>query len=121
MIGKDEAVSIGRDYIWFSPGLTHGTQGFAKGPAPKRFMIEKVMTKITALFGMSQSPDKGGQRCAEALSGKIGNNGDLIGTPDGKLLGDPSDQKPLNPSFTRQDLIDEFWSLLQSLHPMPDE
>jgi len=53
MIGKDEAVSIGRDYIWFSPGLTHGTQGFDKGPALQQFMIEKVMTKITTLFGMS--------------------------------------------------------------------
>lgn len=111
----------GRDYIWFSPGLTHGTQGFAKGPALQRFMIEKVMTKITSLFGMSQSPDKGGQRCADALSGKVGNNGDIIGTPERKLLGDPSDQKPLNPSFTQQALIDEFWNLLQSLRPMPDE
>jgi len=61
-------------------------------------MIEKVMTKITALFGMSQSPDKGGQRCADALSGKVGDNGDIIGIPERKLR-----------------------NLLQSLRPMPDE
>jgi len=70
---------------------------------------------------LKKSPDKGGQRCADALSGKVGNNGDIIGTPERKLLGDPSDQKPLNPSFTQQALIDEFWNLLQSLRPMPDE
>jgi len=109
----------GRTYVWFSPGLTHGTKGFAKGPALKRFFIEKVMLKITRLLGMSQSTDKGGQRCADCLLGKVGSNGDILGTPKGKLLGVATDQKPFNPTFTQQPLIDEFWAILQSIHAMP--
>jgi len=110
----------GRSYIWFSPGLTHGTKGFAKGPALQRFFIENVMTKITGLIGMSQSADRGGQRCADCLLGRVGKNGDALGTPTGKLLGDASDQLPLNPSFTQQPLVDEFWDVLQSIRPMPN-
>jgi len=108
-----------RTYVWFSPGLTHGTQGFAKGPVVRRFFIEKVMTKITALLGMSQSPDQGGQRCSDCLLGKVGANGDLIGAPEGKLLGVPTDQRPLNPSFTQQPLINALWEVLQSVRKMP--
>jgi len=109
----------GRAYLWFSPGLTHGTQGFTKGPVLQRFFVNNVMTKITALLGMSQSPDQGGQRCADCLLGEVGENGDILGVPSGKLLGRATDQKPLNPSFTQQPLIDTLWNMLQSVHPMP--
>ncbi|MEM7297437.1 MAG: hypothetical protein AAF391_04125, partial [Bacteroidota bacterium] len=108
-----------REYIWFTPGLTHGTNGLASRSALKRFVAEKIMFGITGLLGLSQSPQKGAQKYVDALLGKYGTNGDILGAPEGKVLGKIVDQKPMNASLTNSLVIDAFWGLLQEVYPMP--
>ena len=107
------------EYLWFSPGLTHGTNGLAEMPAIKRFVMEKVMFGISGLLGFSQSPKQGAKKYVDALVGKIGSNGDVLGAPEGKVLGKISNQKPMNSSLTNESIINEFWSVLQSVYPIP--
>lgn len=109
----------GNKYVWFTPGFTHGTQGLAAMPAVKRFVMEKVMFGISGLLGFSQSPKQGAEKFAASLLGLIGSNGDVLGAPEGKVLGEITDQKPMNPTLTDQTIIDEFWDLLQSIYPIP--
>ena len=107
----------GNTYIWFTPGLTHGTKGLAAMDSPiKRFFMEKVMFGISGLLGFSQSPQKGAEKYVTCLIGKVGENGDVLGAPEGKVLGTITDQKPMNPSITDQALQEEFWNMLQLMY-----
>ncbi len=100
--------------VWFSPGLTSGSEGLKKLPALKRTVF-KMMFSIMNLLGKSQSAAQGGQKYADCLEGKVGKNGDLIGAPEGKALGNFTDQTPMNTAFSDQGLIDELWKILEEV------
>ncbi|PWJ40141.1 Rossmann-fold NAD(P)-binding domain-containing protein [Sediminitomix flava] len=100
------------EILWFSPGLTYGTNGLASKPKLERWFLEKVGFGMMALLGMAQSPERAAQKYVDSLTAKVGKNGDIIGAPQGKALGKLSDQKPMNSAFTDQNLIDEFWKIL---------
>ncbi len=102
------------EVIWFSPGLTSGSEGLKNLPFMKRAVFG-AMFGFMNLIGMSQTPQKGGRKFADCLNGKIGKNGDLLGAPAGKAIGKISDQSPLNSAFTNQGLIDELWTILEEV------
>lgn len=103
------------EVIWFSPGLTSGSAGLSHLPAAKRWFMNNILFGIFSLIGQSQTPKEGGRKFADCLEGKIGQHGDLIGAPAGKSIGRFTDQKPLNPLFTNQHMIDEFWEILMEV------
>lgn len=102
------------DAVWFSPGLTRGTQGLSSAPAFRRFMAERIGFPIMGLLGLAQSPADGGRKYADALGG-LGGNGDVLGAPEGKALGAIVDQRPMNPQMSDPALQDELWSLFEAL------
>lgn len=101
--------------VWFSPGLTYGTEGLKGLPTVKKWFMEKVMFGFMQLMGQAQSPADGGKKFADCILGKIGNNGDLLGAPEGKAIGRITDQTPMNADFTDQELIDGFWSIVEEV------
>ena len=106
--------SLGRDqeYIWFSPGLTAGTQGLDKVPNPKRFIMKHIGFPLLQLLGLAQGPKQAARKNVACLAGEYGKNGDLIGAPEGKALGKLVDQKPMNPALTNHLLRDAFWEIV---------
>ena len=101
--------------VWFSPGLTRGTRGLAAAPAAKRIFMERVMFPLMGALGLAQSPAEGGRKYADALAGKVGRNGELIGAPEGKALGPYTDQKPMHEGFGDVALQAEVWAMLEQL------
>ncbi|MCP4448999.1 MAG: SDR family NAD(P)-dependent oxidoreductase [Myxococcales bacterium] len=99
--------------IWFSPGLTAGTAGTASAGTFKNFIAQKIAFPIMRLLGKAQSPSDGGRKNADCLLGKVGENGDILGAPEGKALGTIVDQTPMNPAFSNKELRDEFWAILK--------
>ncbi|MEM6994999.1 MAG: SDR family NAD(P)-dependent oxidoreductase, partial [Myxococcota bacterium] len=67
--------------LWFSPGLTGGTQGLSGAPAARRFLLEKIGFPVMTALGLAQTPEQGARKNADALLGKVGRNGDVIGAP----------------------------------------
>lgn len=116
MVQKLASLNDDRTYVWFTPGLTHGTNGLSEMPAVKRFIMEKIMFGISGLLGFSQSPSKGARKYADAIKGKYGKNGEVLGAPEGKVIGKITDQKPMNSSLTDQALIDTFWEVLVEVY-----
>lgn len=114
-VSKWSQLQQDHEIIWFSPGLTSGSSGLNHLPVMKRWFMNKVVFGIFGLMGQSQNPAVGGRKFADCLVGKVGHGGDLIGAPAGKAIGAYSDQKPLNPAFTNQALIDEFWKILEEI------
>ncbi|KAA3640382.1 MAG: SDR family NAD(P)-dependent oxidoreductase [Bacteroidetes bacterium] len=98
-------------YVWFSPGLTGGTNGLDTMPNPKRFIMKHIGFPMLQLFGVAQSPKQAALKYVDALEGKYGENGDIIGAPEGKALGKLVDQKPMNAGLTNQMLIEAFWKI----------
>ena len=103
------------EIIWFSPGLTYGTEGLKGLPPLKKWFMKNVMFGIMRLFGQAQSPSKGGRKFADCIKGTIGVNGALLGAPAGKAIGEITDQTPMNSDFTNPVLIDEFWNILEEV------
>lgn len=101
------------DFIWFSPGLTSGSAGLKSLPFIKRNVF-RVMFKVMSIAGKSQSPKKGGEKYADCLLGKVGNNGELIGAPKGKTIGEYTDQTALNPMLNNEELKEELWEILKN-------
>lgn len=111
-----------RTYVWFTPGLTSGTNGLRDVGQPKRFVMERVGFPIMNLFGIAQSPKKAAQKYADALDGKYGQSGDLLGAPEGKTLGKIVDQKPMNAGLTNLQFRKAFWEIVkQSAGSLVDE
>ena len=106
-----ETVGDDMDVIWFSPGLTYGTQGLQGQSAVRRWVAENVLFNMMRVMGRAQSPADGARKYADAIEGKIGHNGDVIGAPEGKGLGDLVDQKPMNTALTDAALQNEFWAI----------
>ncbi|KXX69997.1 SDR family NAD(P)-dependent oxidoreductase [Flammeovirga sp. SJP92] len=107
----------GEEYIWFTPGLTYGTNGLATKPAFERWFLENVGFNIMKWLGMAQSPFQAAEKYVSAIDGLRGENGDILGSPEKKTLGATVDQKPMNSAFTDQNLIDEFYSIVQEVYP----
>lgn len=104
------------EVIWFSPGLTYGTQGLEKAPKVRRWVSENILFKIMRLAGRAQGPRDGARKYADVIGGKIGRNGDVIGAPEGKGLGMLVDQIPMNDAFTKTALRDEFWAIANEVY-----
>ncbi len=104
------------NFVWFSPGLTSGTNGLAALPPLKRWLMEKVAFGMKNVLGLAQSPSKGARKYADALMGKVGQNGSVLGAPEGKALGQITDQKRMKDQITRSDLQSVPMELLLELH-----
>ncbi len=111
LVQKLASLDSNREYVWFSPGLTSGTNGLVEVSNPKKYMMEKIGFPIMNVLGLAQSPASAARKYAECLIGKYGKNGDLIGAPEGKALGKLVDQKPMNSGLTNHQFIDAFWEL----------
>ena len=103
----------GKEYVWFSPGLTAGTNGLTGLPAPRRFIMEKIFFPLAQLLGFAQGPKQAAMKYVASLAGEYGSNGDLIGAPEGKALGTLVDQKPMHAGFTNIRFQDTFWDIVQ--------
>ncbi len=103
------------EVIWFSPGLTSGSAGLKTLPAAKRWFMNNIMFGILGLMGQSQTPNEGGRKYADCLEGRVGKNGGLIGAPEGKSIGEFTDQTPMNSAFSDEGLIEEFWNILEDV------
>lgn len=101
--------------IWFTPGLTSGTNGLSGMPPIKQWFMKHIAFGLMNLIGKAQSPKKGARKFADCIQGRIGENGDILGAPKGQTLGEITDQKPMNKAFTNQELIDELWLILEEL------
>ncbi len=109
-----ELESENMEVIWFSPGLTSGSDGLKTLPTAKRFMMS-IIFGIMGILGKSQTPQQGAKKNADCLEGKIGKNGDLLGAPKGKTIGKITDQTSMNPNFSDTKLINKFWTVLEEL------
>lgn len=96
------------DYLWFSPGLTAGTNGLANVSPVKRFMFENLGFPMMKLMGLAQGPKEAAQKYVQSLDGKYGVSGDVIGAPEGKTLGNLVDQKPMNNGLTNHSFRKAF-------------
>ncbi len=103
------------EVVWFSPGLTYGTQGLAKAPPLRRIVLERVGFPIMAALGLAQSPAQGGRKYADCLLGTVGRDGDIIGAPEGKALGPLTDQTPMHEAFEDDALAETVWSVAESV------
>ena len=115
LVQKLATLDDGKEYIWFSPGLTARTNGLDQLPNPKRFVIKKIGFPVMNLLGMAQSSKQAAEKYVACLAGKYGNNGDLIGAPEGKAIGKLVDQKPMNTSLTNHMLRDAFWEVTRQV------
>lgn len=103
------------EVLWFSPGLTYGTNGLNAMPPVKRWIMKNIAFGAMGLLGLAQSPKSGARKNYNSLSGAIGKNGDILGAPEKKALGKITDQRPMNTSLTDQKLQDEFWNILEEV------
>lgn len=81
--------------------------------------MENIEFKLFALLGRAQSQEAGGRKYVDCLIGKIGQNGDLIGAPEGQGLGELVDQTPMNGTFSDKVLQDEFWKITNEVYHWP--
>ena len=112
-IALSKKTSQNQEFVWFTPGLTYGTNGLADTPALQRFFMERIMFPIAALFGFAQSPIQGAKKYMDSLLGVYGKNGDVLGSPEGKVLGAIVDQKPMNTHFTDRSFQNGFLGVLE--------
>ncbi len=103
------------EIVWFSPGLTYGTSGTSGLPPTMNWFVQKVVFGAMGLLGKAQNPQQGASKFADCIEGKIGKNGDLIASPQGKSIGDLVDQGPMNPAFDDDKLHAEFWAILEEV------
>ena len=104
------------EIVWFSPGMTAGSEGLKKLPFLKRYVF-KMMFGMMQWFGKAQTAAQGGKKFADCLLGKVGKHGELIGAPEGKMLGEYTEQSPLNPILDSEELRETFWDMLQEIVP----
>ena len=99
-----------REYLWFSPGLTSGTNGLDTLGGFKKLIMKNIAFPVFTFLGFAQKPKNAARKYVDSLAGRIGKTGDIIGAPEGKTLGKLVDQKPMNTAFTnyrlRSDLFD---------------
>ena len=105
----------GKTVVWFTPGLTYGTQGLAAVAPIKRWFLEKVVFGIMGLLGLAQSPRAAARKYADAVEGKVGDNGALLGSPEGRALGKLTDQVPMNAGFSDPSLQAAYWDFVEDV------
>lgn len=103
------------EFVWFTPGLTAGTNGLAGVGATKQWLFENIGFPLMVLFRQAQTAEQGGRKFADCLQRRIGQPGALIGAPEGKSLGELQDQTPMNAGFSDVALQDAFWNLAESV------
>lgn len=116
LVQKLASLRSDREYVWFSPGLTGGTKGLDGLPNPQRFLTKHIGFPLMQFIGLAQGPKQAARKYVEALAGTYGQNGDLIGAPEGKALGKLVDQKAMNPSLTDPFLQEAFWQLISNAY-----
>ena len=72
----------------------------------------RIAFPFFTLIGLAQTPRQSAKKFVECLAGRIGNNGDVIGAPEGKTIGKLVDQKPMSSSFTNFRLIQDLHKYL---------
>lgn len=104
-----------RSYVWFSPGMTGGTNGMKDIPNPKKFIMENIGFPMMTLLGKANTPEKAALKFVDCLDAKpsYGANGEILGAPEGKGLGPIVDQKPMNACFTDKALQEELWGIVK--------
>ena len=121
LVQKLACLNDGRSYVWFSPGLTSRTNGLQHVHNPKRFLLERIGFPFMELIGIAQGPKAAAQKYYDALNGSYGENGDLIGAPEGKAVGKLVDQKPMNLALTNHALRDALFDFVKSnISPDPN-
>ena len=93
-----------REYVWFSPGLTSGTNGLDTMKGVKKVVMKHIAFPLFTALGFAQNPVSAARKYVDSLAGRIGHSGDVIGAPEGKALGKLVDQKPMNTAFTNHRL-----------------
>jgi len=101
----------GEDFevVWFTPGLIGGTGGTAGMPAWQEFLFQRLAFPMLVLFGKAQWPAAAAAKCLDCLAGRVGSDGDMLGSPEGKALGPLTDQKPMHPRFSEVAFQDALW------------
>ncbi len=115
LVEKLATLNDDKEYIWFSPGLTGGTNGLDLMPNPKRFIMKSLIFPLMMKLGKAQGPKQAAVKFVDCLTGKYGKNGDILGAPEGKALGKIVDQKPMNASLTNHQLRDAFWDIISKI------
>lgn len=105
-----------RQYLWFSPGLTGGTQGLDGLKNPKRFLMKYIGFPLMQAIGLAQGPEAAAAKYLIALNGEISESGAIIGAPEGKALGKLVDQRPMNPALGNHQLIDGLWTFINEVY-----
>lgn len=116
IVQKLAALDTSRQYLWFSPGLTGGTQGLDALKNPKRFLMKHIGFPLMQAIGLAQGPEEAAAKYLSALNGDIGESGAIIGAPEGKALGKLVDQRPMNPALTNHQLIDGLWAFINDVY-----
>ncbi len=101
------------EVVWFSPGLTSQSAGLDEHLPRAKALLMKFMLGTMHVLGKAQGPREGGRKFADCLQRKVGRSGDLLGAPPGKTRGSLTDQSPLNPLFTDERFVDEYWLILE--------
>jgi len=99
------------EVVWFTPGFTGGTAGTQGLPGWKEFVFQRIAFPVFVMLGQAQWPDTAARKTADAVSGRIGRNGDLLGAPQGKAIGPITDQKPMQPQFSDASFQDAVWEI----------
>jgi len=101
------------DVVWFTPGLIGGTGGTGGMPKWNEFLFQKVAFPVFVALGMAQWPAAAAAKCVDALAGRIGQRGDLLGAPEGKAIGPITNQKPMQPHFADEAFQDAMWEVAE--------
>ncbi len=103
------------EVVWFSPGLTYGTSGTGGLPPIMDWFVQKIVFGAMSLLGKAQSPQQGARKFVNCIEGRIGKNGDLNASPEGKSLGELVDQSPMNPAFDDENFHIALWFMLEEI------
>ncbi|PHR26193.1 MAG: hypothetical protein COA38_15470 [Fluviicola sp.] len=114
LVAKLSDLDQSKEYIWFSPGLTAGTNGLNALGGIKKFVMKHIIFNLLKVMGKAQSAQQAAKKNVSALAGRVAQSGDIIGAPEGKSLGKLVDQKPMNPLFTNHYLRDELWKIVSN-------
>ena len=101
--------------------------GYLRGPSTGdrrneggQFLFQRIGFPIMVALGKAQWPAQAAAKVLDALAGRVGGNGDLIGAPEGTALGPLTDQKPMQTLFTDERFQDAMWRTAEAaVGPMP--